>query len=78
MPLKHLSEYRDKDLAQKLIAAIRSESRKPARADGGLRHPYGFHFSARYPAIAAAFDSAYFRSGLPGLCDRHRRYRSGD
>ncbi len=31
MPLKHLSEYRDKDLAQKLIAAIRSESRKPAR-----------------------------------------------
>jgi len=31
MPLKHLSEYRDKDLAQKLIAVIRSESRKPAR-----------------------------------------------
>jgi hydrogenase expression/formation protein HypD len=31
MPLKHLSEYRDKDLARKLIAAIRSESHKPAR-----------------------------------------------
>jgi hydrogenase expression/formation protein HypD len=31
MPLKHLSEYRDKDLAQKLIAAIRSQSKKPIR-----------------------------------------------
>lgn len=31
MPLKHLSEYRDKELAGKLIAAIRSESHKPAR-----------------------------------------------
>jgi hydrogenase expression/formation protein HypD len=31
MPLKHLSEYRDKELAGKLIAAIRSESHQPAR-----------------------------------------------
>ena len=31
MPLKHLSEYRDKDLARKLIAAIRAESKKPIR-----------------------------------------------
>ncbi len=31
MPLKHLSEYRDKDLARKLIAAIRAKSKKPIR-----------------------------------------------
>ncbi|MBA4393681.1 MAG: hydrogenase formation protein HypD [Desulfobacca sp.] len=31
MPLKHLSEYRDKDLAHKLIAAIRAKSNKPIR-----------------------------------------------
>lgn len=31
MSLKHLSEYRDKDLAGKLIAAIRAESKKPIR-----------------------------------------------
>ena len=31
MPMKHLSEYRDKDLAQKLIAAIRTQSKKPIR-----------------------------------------------
>jgi hydrogenase expression/formation protein HypD len=31
MPLKHLNEYRDKELARKLIEAIRSVSRKPAR-----------------------------------------------
>ena len=31
MPLKHLSEYRDKELAQKLIAAIRAASHQPAR-----------------------------------------------
>jgi hydrogenase expression/formation protein HypD len=31
MPLKHLSEYRDPELARNLIAAIRSASRKPAR-----------------------------------------------
>ena len=31
MALKHLSEYRDKDLAQKLIAAIRTKSKKPIR-----------------------------------------------
>ncbi|MEW6185882.1 MAG: hydrogenase formation protein HypD [Thermodesulfobacteriota bacterium] len=31
MPLKHLSEYRDKDLAQKLISAINEQSKKPIR-----------------------------------------------
>jgi hydrogenase expression/formation protein HypD len=31
MPLKHLSEYRDKDLAQKLIRSIRAQSKKPVR-----------------------------------------------
>jgi hydrogenase expression/formation protein HypD len=31
MPMKHLSEYRDKDLAQKLIAAIQTQSKKPIR-----------------------------------------------
>jgi hydrogenase expression/formation protein HypD len=31
MALKHLSEYRDKDLARRLIAAIRAKSKKPAR-----------------------------------------------
>lgn len=31
MPMKHLSEYRDKDLAQKLIRAIRSQSKRPVR-----------------------------------------------
>ncbi len=31
MPLKHLSEYRDKDLSRKLIAAIQNQSKKPIR-----------------------------------------------
>lgn len=31
MPMKHLSEYRDKVLAQKIIRAIQSRSRKPIR-----------------------------------------------
>jgi hydrogenase expression/formation protein HypD len=31
MPMKHLSEYRDKDLAQKLIAAIQAQSKRPIR-----------------------------------------------
>lgn len=31
MPLKHLSEYRDKDLAQGLIAAIGNQSKRPIR-----------------------------------------------
>ena len=31
MPMKHLSEYRDKDLARKLIDAIQSQSKKPIR-----------------------------------------------
>ncbi len=31
MPMKHLSEYRDKDLARKLIAAIQNQSKKPIR-----------------------------------------------
>ncbi len=31
MPMKHLSEYRDKDLAQKLISAIRAQSKTPVR-----------------------------------------------
>ena len=31
MPMKHLSEYRDKDLAHKLIKAINGESKKDIR-----------------------------------------------
>lgn len=31
MPLKHLTEYRDPDLARRLIAAIRARSKKPIR-----------------------------------------------
>lgn len=61
MPLKHLSEYRDKDLAQKLIEAIRARSQRPIR----LMEVCGTH------------TMAIFRHGLRQILPPHIQLISG-
>ena len=61
MPLKHLSEYRDPELARNLIAAIRSASRKPAR----------------FMEVCGTHTVAIFRSGIRQVIPPHLQLISG-
>ncbi len=61
MPLKHLSEYRDPELARNLIAAIRSASRKPAR----------------FMEVCGTHTVAIFRSGIRQVIPPYLQLISG-